>query len=149
MSAAAQPRLASRRHWLKGLGALMGTGLLTAPATLLAAPVAPAAASALVGGDEYIGMVKMLATATLPQGWAHCDGRHLPTGQYPALFAMLGTLYGGDGENTFALPKLAGPDRLPDGRVFAIKIANAPATTGDGITLRLAHHRRPRTARAV
>ncbi|MBH8567415.1 tail fiber protein [Microvirga sp. STS02] len=164
VSALAQPQLASRRSWLKGLSALLGTGLLATPTALLASPVAtvaaPQPASAVVGGDEYIGVVKLLAGTELPSGWALCDGRELPVAQHPALFAVLGAAYGGNGRSTFALPDLrqematmkAAADRQPAGaaplgQLFAIKVANAPATTTAVLELRLAHlHRSRHTA---
>ncbi|WP_460501794.1 tail fiber protein, partial [Hymenobacter agri] len=85
-------RPASRRTWLKGMGALLGSGLLAAPAAVLAAPVPVTAAEAITqaGGDEYIGVVKLLAGTSLPIGWSLCDGRVLPVAEHPALFAVLG-----------------------------------------------------------
>ncbi|MGI4867606.1 MAG: phage tail protein [Janthinobacterium lividum] len=161
---------ASRRTWLKGFGALLGTGLLAAPTELLASPAAAAgsapapssaeAASALVGGDEFIGMVKLLTGTAVPQGWLRCDGRELAVADYPALFALLGTTYGGNGRTTFALPDMrAGmadmaaaaanrpAEAVPLGQLCAIKVANAPATTTAVAELRMAHlHRSRRTA---
>jgi len=104
-------------------------------------------------------MVKILADSTIPQGWALCDGRELPVSQHPALFAMLGTTYGGNGTSTFALPDVsesmtpaAGPEAaasfLP-GAVIAIKIANAPAIATAVAELRMRHHYRPRTHRVA
>lgn len=46
-----------------------------------------------------------------PSGWAFCNGATLPIEQYETLFQLIGTIYGGDGEATFALPDLQG--RLP------------------------------------
>lgn len=43
----------------------------------------------------------------IPAGWAPCNGQLLPIMQYQALFSLIGTQYGGDGIQTFALPKLA------------------------------------------
>lgn len=60
--------------------------------------------------DEYMGSIKLFAGNYAPRGWAICDGRLLPIRQWQALFAILGTQYGGDGRVTFALPKLAGPN---------------------------------------
>jgi microcystin-dependent protein len=49
-----------------------------------------------------------MAFAAAPGGWAPCDGQLLPIGEHPALFALIGTRYGGDGSTTFALPDLRG-----------------------------------------
>jgi microcystin-dependent protein len=56
--------------------------------------------------EPFIGEVKMVGFNFAPVGWAPCDGRLLPIAQYDALFALLGTTYGGDGQTTFALPDL-------------------------------------------
>lgn len=61
--------------------------------------------------DYYIGEVRLVAFNYAPQGWALCNGQVLPISQYQALFALIGTTYGGDGRSTFALPDLRG--RLP------------------------------------
>ncbi|SHJ07339.1 Microcystin-dependent protein [Hymenobacter daecheongensis DSM 21074] len=58
--------------------------------------------------DEYIGVVKLFAGTFAPQGWAFCNGQILPIAQYSALFSLLGTTYGGNGVQTFALPNLQG-----------------------------------------
>jgi microcystin-dependent protein len=54
----------------------------------------------------FIGQVQPLAFNFAPKGWALCDGQLLPISQNTALFSLLGTTYGGDGRNTFALPDL-------------------------------------------
>lgn len=59
----------------------------------------------------YLGEIKMFAGNFAPQDWAMCDGHLLPTSEHAELFALIGTTYGGDGENTFALPDLRG--RIP------------------------------------
>jgi microcystin-dependent protein len=61
--------------------------------------------------DPFIGEIKMFGGNFAPQGWAFCDGSLLPISQYDALFSLLGTTYGGDGQTTFALPDLRG--RVP------------------------------------
>jgi microcystin-dependent protein len=61
--------------------------------------------------EPYIGQIMMFAGNFEPQGWASCDGRLLPIAHHTALFSILGTTYGGDGQRTFALPDLRG--RLP------------------------------------
>lgn len=156
----------SRRSWLKGFGALLGTGLLAPSTTLFAAspkadnsPTPEEAASAQVGGDEFIGMVKLLTGTTVPAGWALCDGRLLPVNQHPALFALLGFTYGGDGRSTFALPDLRAymtdmaatvaaqkPGGVPLGQLCVVKVANAPALTTAVAELQLKHLHRHRLA---
>ena len=61
----------------------------------------------------YIGEIRMFAFGTrgAPNGWQACDGSLLPISQYDALFALIGTTYGGDGQTTFAVPDLRG--RVP------------------------------------
>ena len=63
--------------------------------------------------DEFIGIIKLFAGNFAPTGWAFCSGQLLPISQNQALFAILGTTYGGDGRTTFALPDLRG--RVPVG----------------------------------
>lgn len=58
--------------------------------------------------DPYLGEIRIFAGNYAPQGWFPCDGRLLPISQYSALFSLLGTMYGGDGVTTFALPDLRG-----------------------------------------
>lgn len=57
--------------------------------------------------------IRMFAGNFAPKNWAFCDGRILPINSNQALFSLIGTIYGGDGRTTFALPGLAG--RLPVG----------------------------------
>lgn len=62
-------------------------------------------------GNPYIGELRLFAGNFAPRDWAFCDGRTLSISQYDALFALLGTTYGGDGVTTFQLPDLRG--RIP------------------------------------
>jgi microcystin-dependent protein len=55
-----------------------------------------------------IGEIRLFAGNFAPRGWAFCQGQLLPIAQNAALFSILGTTYGGDGRNTFALPDLRG-----------------------------------------
>ena len=55
-----------------------------------------------------LGEIRMFGFTFAPRGWAFCDGQQLPISQNEALFALLGTTYGGDGRTTFALPDLRG-----------------------------------------
>ncbi len=61
--------------------------------------------------DPYIGEIRMWAGNFAPVGWLFCQGQLLPISENEALFQLIGTTYGGDGQETFALPDLQG--RLP------------------------------------
>lgn len=63
--------------------------------------------------EELMGTIKMFAGNFAPRGYALCNGQLLSISQNSALFSILGTTYGGDGRNTFALPDLRG--RVPMG----------------------------------
>jgi microcystin-dependent protein len=56
--------------------------------------------------DPWIGEIAVVAFNFAPQGWAMCNGQLPPIAQNTALFSLLGTTYGGDGQTTFALPDL-------------------------------------------
>ena len=68
--------------------------------------------------DQYLGEIRIVPYSSNqpPSGWAWCDGQLLPLSQNTALFALLGTFYGGDGKSTFALPDLQGSVPLGDGQ---------------------------------
>jgi len=76
-------------------------------------------------GEPFIGEIRMFGGNFAPAGWAFCSGQLLPISENDALFNLIGTTYGGDGQQTFALPDLQG--RIP---VHA-------GTGGDGITYQL------------
>ena len=63
--------------------------------------------------EPFIGQLMAVAFGFAPRGWAVCAGQLLPINQNQALFSLLGTTYGGNGQTTFALPDLQG--RIPDG----------------------------------
>jgi microcystin-dependent protein len=54
----------------------------------------------------FVGEIRMGGWTFAPSGWFMCDGRLLPIDQYNALFALIGTTYGGDGQTTFGLPDM-------------------------------------------
>lgn len=56
----------------------------------------------------YLGQITLFALNFAPVGFASCNGQSLRIADYPALFGLIGTVYGGDGVNTFALPNLQG-----------------------------------------
>lgn len=59
-------------------------------------------------GDQFIGEIRMFVGNFAPVGWALCDGQLLSIASNTALFSIIGTTYGGDGQTTFALPDLRG-----------------------------------------
>jgi microcystin-dependent protein len=61
--------------------------------------------------SPFLGEVRPWALGFAPRGWALCQGQILPISQYTALFSLIGTYYGGNGQSTFALPNLQG--RVP------------------------------------
>ncbi|WP_425073093.1 phage tail protein [Sagittula sp. S175] len=77
----------------------------------LAAPAAPALAQ-----DAYIGQLKAFPMNWCPRSYARADGTLLPIAQNTALFSLIGTIYGGNGTTTFALPNLNGRTPIHNGR---------------------------------
>jgi microcystin-dependent protein len=61
--------------------------------------------------QPYIGEIRMFGGNFAPAGWLFCEGQLLPIAENDALFTLIGTTYGGDGQSTFALPDLRG--RVP------------------------------------
>jgi len=61
--------------------------------------------------QPYVGEIKMFAGNFAPSGWEFCAGQLLSIAENETLFVLIGTIYGGDGQQTFALPDLRG--RLP------------------------------------
>ncbi len=58
--------------------------------------------------EPFIGQVMMFGGNFAPRGWAYCEGQLLAISSNSVLFSILGTIYGGDGRSTFALPDLRG-----------------------------------------
>lgn len=81
----------------------MRVKIAIAAAISIAASAMPAQAQ-----DNYLGQVLATAANFCPRGTLPADGRLLPISEYAALFALMGTTYGGDGRTTFALPNLEG-----------------------------------------
>ncbi len=61
--------------------------------------------------NPYMGEIRLFSFGFAPKNWALCNGQPLPINQNQALFSLLGTTYGGNGQTTFALPNLQG--RMP------------------------------------
>lgn len=61
--------------------------------------------------EPFVGEVRAFGATAIPIGWVAADGSLLNVQQFPVLFAVVGTTYGGDGVNTFAVPDMRG--RIP------------------------------------
>ena len=61
--------------------------------------------------SPYVGEIRLFAGNFAPLGWMFCDGTLLPISEYATLFQLIGTTYGGDGQNTFAVPNMS--SRVP------------------------------------
>jgi microcystin-dependent protein len=70
--------------------------------------------------EPFLAEIRIMSFNFAPRGWALCNGQLLPINQNQALFSLLGTTYGGNGQTTFALPNLQG---------------RTPLHTGGGLTL--------------
>lgn len=81
--------------------------------------------------QPFIGEIRMFPGNFAPQGWAFCDGSLLSISQNDALFALIGTTYGGDGQNTFALPDLRSRVPIHQGSGFPL----AQAGGAEAVTL--------------
>lgn len=71
-------------------------------------------------GQPYVGEIRMFAGNFAPAGWSFCDGQLMPISEYETLFNLIGTTYGGDGQDTFALPDLRGRVPIHMGNGFVI-----------------------------
>jgi len=66
--------------------------------------------------EPFLGEVRIFTYSFSPRGWAFCNGQILPIAQNTALFSLLGTTYGGNGQTTFALPNLQGRTPIGSGQ---------------------------------
>jgi hypothetical protein len=87
------------------------------PVTLLPCP---ANNHRSIGMEPFVGSIQIFAFGFAPVGWAPCNGQLLQIAQFAALYNLIGTTYGGDGQTTFALPKLA--PLGPKGPVYCISL---------------------------
>ena len=73
--------------------------------------------------EPFVAELRMMSFAYAPRGWAMCNGQFLPINQNQALFSLLGTTFGGNGQTTFALPDLRGqtPIHVGSGHVLGEK----------------------------
>ena len=70
--------------------------------------------------NPFVGEIRLFAGTFAPLGWAFCDGQLLSIAQNEVLFNLIGTTYGGDGQNTFALPDLRGRVPVHQGNGYVV-----------------------------
>jgi microcystin-dependent protein len=85
--------------------------------------------------DCLIGEMKLFAGSFAPRNYAFAHGQQLGIGQYPALFAVLGTSYGGNGSTTFALPDMRGRVPIGAGMGPGLNNVNLGQRSGDEWTV--------------
>jgi microcystin-dependent protein len=64
--------------------------------------------------EPFLGQIELLPFTFAPQYWATCEGQLLPISENTALFSLLGTYFGGDGQTNFALPDLRDKEPIPN-----------------------------------
>src|SRR5688500_875068 len=100
--------------------------------------------------SPFIGEIRMFAGNFAPNGWMLCQGQTLPISENDALFTLIGTTYGGDGQETFNLPNLASrvPIHMgtgPDGTTY--QLGEAAGTQQETLTVQqIPSHTHPFTA---
>src|SRR3954468_9712622 len=70
--------------------------------------------------QPYVGEIRMFAGNFAPAGWMLCDGQLLPIAENETLFQLIGTTYGGDGQENFALPNLQSRVPIHQGSGFIV-----------------------------
>ena len=70
--------------------------------------------------QPYVGEIRMFGGNFAPAGWMFCEGQLLPISENETLFQLIGTTYGGDGQNTFAIPDLRGRVPIHQGNGFTL-----------------------------
>lgn len=80
--------------------------------------------------DPFVAEIRIFPFNFAPKGWAWCDGQLLPLSQNTALFALLGTTYGGNGKSNFALPDLQGRAPMHPGQGPGLSLHDLGETGG-------------------
>jgi microcystin-dependent protein len=86
--------------------------------------------------DQFVAEIRIFPFNFPPTGWAFCDGQLMPISQNTALFALLGTVYGGDGKSTFALPDMQGNAPMQPGQGQGLSLRDLGEISGvENVTL--------------
>jgi microcystin-dependent protein len=80
--------------------------------------------------EPFLGEIRLFPYTFAPVGWALCDGQILSISQNTALFSLIGTIYGGDGQSTFALPDLRGRVAVSAGQAPGLSAYEVGETGG-------------------
>jgi len=100
--------------------------------------------------EPYVGEIRMFAGNFAPNGWMFCEGQTLPISENDVLFQLIGTTYGGDGQETFNLPNLASRVQIhmgtgPDGTTY--QIGEMAGTEQETLTIQqIPNHTHPLSA---
>ncbi|MBB3112006.1 microcystin-dependent protein [Paenibacillus phyllosphaerae] len=84
--------------------------------------------------DPFLAEIRIVGFNFAPTGWAFCNGQILPISQNTALFALLGTTYGGDGKSTFALPNFQGSAPMHPGQGQGLSLRDLGELGGEAYT---------------
>lgn len=86
--------------------------------------------------DQFVAEIRIMGFNFAPTGWAACDGQILPISQNSALFSLLGTYYGGNGQSTFALPNMQGNAPMQQGQGNGLSLRDLGEMSGsENVTL--------------
>ena len=80
--------------------------------------------------DPFVAEIRIFPFNFAPRGWAFCNGQLLPLSQNTALFSLLGTTYGGNGQSNFALPNLQGSAPMHPGQGPGLSLHDLGETGG-------------------
>lgn len=80
--------------------------------------------------DPFVAEIRIFPFNFAPSGWAWCDGQLMPLSQNTALFSLLGTTYGGNGQSNFALPNLSGRAPMQPGQGPGLSLRDLGETVG-------------------
>jgi len=80
--------------------------------------------------DPFVAEIRIYPFNFPPKGWAFCNGQLLPISQNTALFSLLGTTYGGNGQSTFALPNIQGSAVMHPGQGPGLSLHDLGETAG-------------------
>src|SRR3954468_6024 len=93
--------------------------------------------------QPYVGEIRMFAGNFAPAGWAMCAGQLMPISENDTLFTLIGTTYGGDGQETFGLPDLQGRIPIHQGQGPGLPSSYTVGETGGVETVTLTTQQMP------